>query len=523
MAERGVSSRSSRTAVRMAIGFMTNDTSMEAPPSREGVDDPTAVKEDSTAGREPRPRRRSARVNGVHSPGAAYRASSSSASPTVRSVTMAAELPPQLSTSPAEGERRTPPNEAALQHNSRVPIAIPAAGLHDGQQAEEEDLQTPHGDSTQANRWVRFAWEPLVVGETEHDGGRNSPVPTTSSGGGSGNGGSVPEIGGATPLQGQELSEGPAHQGDEMLGVKRFRASAGYREETARTDSSSSYNRLTRRAPTDRTDWGQPSLGWPRRHPSLREPRRMEFEVDAGPPRELAGATEVVGRPDAGSRGDAPLRAAGKRGGRGCMAGGISTRSSGWGGDAAMHATTQEELVLRQVETGGDGATAATMDRQYQEESESHEERGRSAKKPRCHRLKVQGTLSVSHVDSLTDGVSSLGVASPGATANSGGGKWKPVDASRRRRCVWRREALTGSTKFVLPSEPLCPILALGGVGWNDMRGATTTSTGAGASSITTTRYQKERPSAAVGGPGHHLSKKRRNCSLSTGGASSFR
>ncbi|CAM9987806.1 unnamed protein product, partial [Pylaiella littoralis] len=211
-----------------------------------------------------------------------------------------------------------------------------------------------------------------------------------------------------------------------------------------------------------------------------------------------------------------------------------NARSSGWGRDAAMHNVTADEGAVsrRQVVTRGDGGatTAATMERQFQqeEESESREERGESAKKTRYHHgLKVQGTLTVSHpVDSLTDGVSSLGVASPGgATASySGGGKWEPVDAARRRRCEWWREAgFTGPTRYVVPQEPLRPVLALAEVGWNsDMRGAATIDTGAGAArGSTTTMYQKERRSmnsgAGIGGgsSGHRLSKKRKNFSLS--------
>lgn len=558
MAER----MSSRTAVRMAIGFIAaSSTSMERTPSREGVDGATLEKEGSAAGREQHPRRRSVRVNGLHSPdspGARHRRTSSAASPaTFRSATVTSELAPpqQLSKSPAEGARMTtPPNEAALRHSSRVPIAIPEVGSGDAWQAAEEedlDLQTPHGDRAQASRWVHFAWEPLVVGETEHSGGRHSPVPSNS-GGGSGGSSVTGTISGATIPQEQGLSGGPAlSQGDEMLGAKRHRASAGcYREETGWTNSTSCNNRrLTRRAPTDRTDWVHPSLdtGSLRRHPSLRQqPRRVDFEIGGGPAsREILVSSmsiqeQVVGQPNTAGidRSDAlPLRAAGKRGGGGgrlAAGGGINARSSGWGRDAAMHNVTADEGAVsrRQVVTRGDGGatTAATMERQFQqeEESESREERGKSAKKTRYHHgLKVQGTLTVSHhVDSLTDGVSSLGVASPGgATASySGGGKWEPVDAARRRRCEWWREAgFTGPTRYVLPQEPLRPVLALAEVGWNsDMRGAATIDTGAGAArGSTTTMYQKERRSmnsgAGIGGgsSGHRLSKKRKKFSLS--------
>lgn len=567
MAER----MSSRTAVRMAIGFMTaNSTSMEATPSREGVDDPTVVKEESAAGRERPPRRRSARVNEVYSPGAHHRRASAAASPATagRSGTaVASELAPprQLSTSPAEGARRTSlSNETALRHYSRVPIATPAAtpaaGSRDAwQAAQEEDLRTSHGEPAQASRWVRFAWEPLVVGETEHGGRHHLSVPSTRGGGsGGGSGGRVGSVAGisngATPPRAQELAGGSAHrQGDEMLGVKRYRASAVgyYREETERADSTSYNNRrLTRRVPIDRRDWPQPSLGdgWPRRQQSLRQqPRRVDFEmVDGSASREeMVSATRnkeaVVGRSDAArvSRDYAlPQRAAKKRGGgRGGLTagGGINTRSSGWGRDVTMHNEMTAGLVLQRRVDGGSTA-AATMDRQYLQEKESgsREERGNNAKKPRYHYdLEAQGALSVSHhVDSLTDGVSSLGVASPGgaAASNGGGGKWKPIDAARRRTCVWRREAaLTGSTRYVLPQEPVCPVLALGGVGWNsDIRGAATTSTGAGAAKgSTAARYQKERrimnSGAGIGGgrPGYHLSKKRRNCSLSAGGGAS--
>ena len=538
MAERNAS-------VRMAIGFMTN-SSVEVPSSHERVADLAGGKES------PGPRRRSARMNGVSSSSTGHRSAA---------VPMAS----------AAGARRTQQlNEAAaLRRNPRSSADTRSAGSRSSVWQAAQGVHVPQGEPTTrhdeslvggdgrtpaTNRWVRFAWEPLAVeGGGEHHRGRSSSASAAGSfggvdGGGIGDG-RVPVTRASTLPQ--EITEGPARQGHEKLGVKRYRASTGggvSGEEMEETGSS--FGGLVGAAPPDRTVWGlQPqNEGWPRRRRC--SPRRDGFEAsgaaagqaDRGAtapldsagsfslaPRELAGASEVVPQTLAGGLNLSPLLAAERRDERKRITTrGINTRSSGaWGRGRDVCAMTDEEAGAQ----GNSAATAAAatayqagttyqqQQQQQQQQAESYA-RGSSAKKPRYHRL--HRPPSVGQMDTLTDGVGSLGVASPRATDD--GDKRESADASRRRGYVSRRATLIGSNSDAFPPEPAagCPTaLPVGGAGRTDPRAAARG--GAGAQGCATTRRQKTQSGATVvGGPGQPQSKRRRNGSLAMG-ASSFR
>lgn len=462
-----------------------------------------------------------------------------------------------MPTASAAGARRAQPNEAALQHNPRSPADnAQAADPRIVWQAEQSVVPNPQsepttrqeeslvvGDRTPANRWVRFAWEPLAVEPREQHRGRNSPIPAAGgfsrvANGGVGVGvgvgdGRVPGASGPTPVQGLSGSGSRARQGQENIGVKRFRASVGvFGEETEQTDSS--FGGLGSVVPADRTVWGHPQTeSWPRRHRCPQ--RRAGFEASgaAGQTgrgvtlpntgnafsmarRGLVGAAEAVTLPLAGRHGHAPLLAAAdSRDGSERIARGINARPSGWGRGGHVHAMAEEE-----VQAGGNGANsgvtpyraAPTYRKQRQEQGERYE-RGSSAKKPRYN------GLSVGQMDTLTDGVGSLGVASPEATSNGdppepGGG------APRRRGHVSRRETLTGSTHGAFLPEPARPALAIGGVGRAYPRAACAS---AGAQSCAMMRRQKAQSGTETGGPGQHQSKRHRNGSLAAGASLSFR
>ncbi len=460
---------------------------------------------------------------------------------------------------PETGARRTRLNGATPPSSSYGPIDIPAAGSCDARWAgeggqalqggapaterqHESSLVVGDGTATTAgsssssssgsSSWVRFAWEPLVaVGRS-----RDSSMPAAGSGVGVG---SAPETSDVTLLQ--QLSDDPARQGHEK-GVKRARASSagGVGEETAARWAESSRNR---RVLPDRAEWDW-GAGWPRRQQCWRhehstggfgaggaaplsgraraEPGRANsFSMSS---RELAGAAEVAGRPEGGHDHAAPQLAVGSRGYGRRSVGGVSTRSCGGGGNGLGDAKEDGQAE-------GIGATAvitAPAAYQQQREQEHSQEVGARAKKPRYHRSRVQGTLSVTQMDTLTDGVGSLGVASPEAT-NSGSddGKGAPPALSGRRDHLSPRGTLNGSKIGAFrPQRQFRPTLAFEGVGGNGTGAGGGGGGGGGVGARcnnTATRGQTVRSGATAGSPGwHYQPKRRRNGSLSAGG-SSFR
>lgn len=520
---------------------MINATPTETSSPRERVHDPVSGRE------EPRPSRRSARMSSVRS-STAYNGPAT-AVPTAGTVPadLASWLP-----EPGAGARRTSLNGATLPTSSYGPIDIPATGSCDASRAGEggQALQggapaTEHresslvvGDgpvttagSSSSSSWVRFAWEPLIA----EGGSRDLSVSAAGSGVGVG---SAPATNGVTLLQ--ELSGDPAvssRHGNEK-GVKRARASTvgGVGKEAAAGWVESC---RSRQAVPGRTewDWGE---GRPRRQPCWRhEPSVGEFgaggvapqtgsaRAEPGPvdsfsmsSRELAGAPEVAGRPE-GGYGHAPQPAVGCRGYSGRSVGGVSTRSSGkhrdWGGGGLGNTKEGEQA-------GGIGATAATAAvpayQQHREQDDS-QEGGARAKKPRYHRSRAQRTLSVTQMDTLTDGVSSLGVASSEATnsdSDSDDGKGAPPALSGRPGHLSPRETLNGSKNGAIRPEPLRPTLALDGVGRSGTGGGGRGGRVGARCNTTATRSQTARSGAAAGSPGwQHQPKRRRNGSLSTG------
>lgn len=370
--------------------------------------------------------------------------------------------------------------------------------------------------------------------------------------------------------------------------MKRFRASAGaFGEEKEQACSGYSGKLVVgaAAAPTDRTVWGlQPQAeGWSRRR-RCSHTRRDGFEgsgaagaavevggqtgigaapSDAGTaslslaPRGLTGAAAPIPppAPRAGGHDRSPFPSADRRYERGKI-----TRSNGGGrgrgrgrDGGEVQAMAEEEEAPPQVggNNGPSTAAAATtayqaadtatttthLHHHYQEEQgggESYDARGSSAKKPRYHRLHRKPSAGQMQMDTLTDGVGSLGVASPRATAGDGSGGDKrgeevaAADAfSRRRGYVSRRATLIGSTGDAFLPEPVCAALsAVGGGGQAGPRAARVAGAGAGAGvqGCAMTRRQKAQSGGAAvgGGPGQHQSKRRRNGSLAAG-ASSFR
>ena len=501
----------------MATGFMMTNANMEA--ASPSPHEPTSVKE------EPRQPRRSARMSNS-------RPSYTHHGPAVPTAGMApaAPVPPPP---PPAGARRTRLNGATLQSISPSRTDTPAAGSCDARQAED-GARTPLGGPLTTERhdslmvgdggttaggggWVRFAWEPLVaVGKR-----RSSPVPVAGSG--SFGVGSAPETGGVTLLQ--ELSAGPGRHGSDK-GVKRARASsADAGAETGWTEGS----RDRRRASLpDRVDWDW-GAGWPRRQQCWRQPTAREFEAGglaavqmggAGNPpdpgnlfpvssRELASAADAAGRPAAG-HGQTTQPAIGSRGHREHRVGGVNARSGVWGGGGELGDATAE----KEAEIEGTGATAVTEAyREHREERDS-QEGGRRAKKPRYHGSRVQHTLSVAQMDTLTDGVSSLGVASPEEACNGDSEDGRGASPALDGRCghILPQDILNGSTNDGLSSEAAArPIPPL----WEVGRNGGTRGVGPGRSAWT--RHQAAHPGAAAGGPGHHQPKRRRNGSHPAG------
>ncbi|CAM9993359.1 unnamed protein product [Ectocarpus sp. 8 AP-2014] len=120
-------------------------------------------------------------------------------------------------------------------------------------------------------------------------------------------------------------------------------------------------------------------------------------------------------------------------------------------------------------------------------------------------------------MDSLADGVSSLGVASPDAAAAGSGsssGSWNQADAPRTPHgCTWRRDSFGGQTDG--SSQTLCPVSAL--VRGNPAGGFVRAGMGACTGHVRTTRSRGVPPGAGMGGVEHLRSRKRRSGSISAG------
>ncbi|CAM9501101.1 unnamed protein product [Ectocarpus sp. 12 AP-2014] len=531
----------SRTEIRMSIGFMNNTATTYTPSSPEAVfDHATAVAEERSAeGRRqpcPQQRRSTSGVNAVHLlPGPYGNASAFAAN----------ELAPRPSTSRARGTRQV--NEEH-RHGHTFGTSWPAAtdtpaargAAAAGAWAGQDGFHSPPGsrfvgDNTPANNWVRFAWEPLPGGTKYGATAVVFPPEPAAAGDGNSDGSNAGGTTGTTMLRPlDELWEGPADRNSDesSVGVKRFRPEAGQN------------NIIGGR----RYEGGEKRMGWTTT-PSGSSRRRclpgLEQFAVAGATRQTARTPQpsLHARPwtsrtfaEAAERTGTehcPPSAADERTRRGCGPGGSNTRSSSWGGDVAMDPTRQAEVMVSQQVQWASGGTEATNYRhqhqqQQQEEqeqqgyvqgrysSDSHET-GRSAKKPRHHRLRVQRVLSAGHMDSLADGVSSLGVASPDAAAAGSGsssGGWNQADAPRTPHgCTWRRDSFGGQTDG--SPQTLCPVSALGK--GNPGGGVVRAGVGACTGHIRTTRSRGVPPGAGVGGFEHLRSRKRRNGSISAG------
>ncbi|CAM9838396.1 unnamed protein product [Ectocarpus fasciculatus] len=118
-------------------------------------------------------------------------------------------------------------------------------------------------------------------------------------------------------------------------------------------------------------------------------------------------------------------------------------------------------------------------------------------------------------MDSLADGVSSLGVASPQAAAGVGSssGGWNQADAPRTPHgCTWQRDSFGGQADG--SSQPPCPVSALDG--GNPGGGVARAGGGAYTGHTRTTRSRGVPPGAGMGGVEHFRSRKRRSGSIST-------
>lgn len=302
-----------------------------------------------------------------------------------------------------------------------------------------------------ATRWVSLAWEPLVAGDEVEPPTAYPPVPAR---------GEVPVTEGMTTTRGH-LPPQLGQYSRQHLGVKRFRApreeyNSIIDEQGVEAKRVGSPHRLIRRIPAMRGEGRREQL-----------PERLAPEPWM-PPSRTSGFILGVGAADKAARPGADHALPWAWAGAAQVTGPSTGRERPWGtNNSGLHETegmgwqwngsSEPDTTLQQRAhmpaqgtSSGGGAVyrppavppRETRGTYRQREAES----GAAESTPHHHHsLKVQ-RLSMGHIDTLSSSVESLGVASPGARAQSAQNCGALSDAMFRRAYSRRRQAYRQST-----------------------------------------------------------------------------
>lgn len=310
-----------------------------------------------------------------------------------------------------------------------------------------------------ATRWVSLAWEPLVAGDEVEPPTAYPPVPAR---------GGVPATEGMTTTGGH-LPPQLGQYSRQHLGVKRFRApheeySSIFDEQGVEAKRVGSPHRLIRRIPATRGEGRRETL--PARlapQPWMPPSRTSGFILGVGAADEAArpgadhalpwtwaGAAQVTG-PSTGRERPWEANNSGRH----------ETEGMGWqwNGPSEPDTTLQQGVhIPAQGTSSGGGAVhrppavppRETRGTYHQRKAESS---AAESTPHHHHSLKVQ-RLSMGQIDTLSSSVESLGVASPGARAQTAHYCGALSDAIMLRRAHSRRrqacrQSTTANSTFV--------------------------------------------------------------------------